>query len=804
MIVTLAFAFFSPAVVDGQSFGGFDIAAGRLSALGAGLYPSIHSFHDSDAVSQMISWNALDWRLVHQGHLPLWNDYSVLGMPELANFESSVFSLPDLVSYLVPLRDAFLVAVAMKLAIAGTGTYLFTRVLGCRPLAGCFAGITFMLSGAFVNWVTWPLSDVYAWAGWICGLAVLVYRAPTRPLRVGGLAVAVAFSIYGGFPEANLLLALGLGAGAVVLVLATAWSRRRISPSGLAGIGAGTVLGAMLAAPLLLPGLQVIAAGHRQSEQGFVGLPLRTTSLFLAQGYFGMPIGLTTSFSLSKWNYFETVAYVGVPAMVLALFALFRNVRRPIVLALAAAIPVTLAISYQPHELPSLQSLLDHFSLLRLTRLGRERTTTGFLVAVLAGIGLETLLARPRARHVTTAWLAASLLVATGVGYLAVDSIRAHLVPPASTARFDSLIWPVALTAVVLIAGVMLAVTRTAPAPGSRAPTGQAPASGSPRPPSRFLRARFSGIAALGLALTVGQAAFLFVAGVGIPTYSKGFYPATAAETALESIVGSTLVGLDSGHPTLLQRTAPVGFYPNVNIGYGVHLFAVHDPLTPSAYYASWPGPAPKPNGGPGLFFPDVDSASLARHYGIGYILAAPGLPAPAGTSHVATLAGEALYRVPNSAQFSFVGSARMSRPASGGSSTPDRVLAATEGQPGSWHLEVAASRPATLVLRVTALPGWHLTVDGRPVRLRTYDGVMESTLVPAGRHELRLWYWPSRLSVGFALAAAALASLAAFWLVMRHRGRGSVDTAPVDDGILPVDGLGDPPDLTPSELLVQ
>jgi len=85
--------FLSPAVVDGGTFGPFDYDT-TLTLLGSGLYPAVHNLSNGDAVSQMISWNALDWRMIHAGHFPLWNDYSGLGMPEFLNFESGVLSFP--------------------------------------------------------------------------------------------------------------------------------------------------------------------------------------------------------------------------------------------------------------------------------------------------------------------------------------------------------------------------------------------------------------------------------------------------------------------------------------------------------------------------------------------------------------------------------------------------------------------------------------------------------------------------------------------------------------------------------------
>ncbi len=785
-LVLLALAFFSPALVDGGSFGAFDLAAGRMSALGAGLFSTVHSFHNADSISQMVSWNTLDWKLVHSGQLPLWNDYSVLGMPQLLNFESSAFSLPDLVSYLAPLPEAFLVAVIVKLVLAGTGTYLAARVLGCRPLAAFFGGATFMLSGPFANWVTWPLSDVFCWAGWILGLAVLAYRRPGHPWPVTGLALAVAFSFYGGFPEATILLSMVAVVGAAVLACGLVATRRQLHPAGLASAVAGAVLGSALAAPLLWPGLQVIAASHRRGLQGFTALPLRTTSLFLAQGYFGMPIGPTTSFALSKWNYFETVAYIGEAAVALAAVALLTRWRRPVVIALAAATVFALAASYQPHLLPSLQEVLDKIGPLRQVRLSRTRTVAAFTTSLLAAFGLEELLSGFGRARLRRAWLAAGAALAAAVSYLAVDSALAGLTGRAATARVDSLIWPVAMTLAVVVVGAVLATQggesdrpatawRTRAAVSRKARRGSAGIArdGGGWPPSATrlrLRAALLRLTswhlssergrrwhrriplAAAAALCAGQVAQLFFAGVGIASYSNRFYPATPAETRLESLVGSSLLGLDTGLPDVIQRSSPVGFYPNVNIGYGIRLFAVHDPLVPAAYYSSWPGPATPPAAGPALFFPDVDSAALARRYGIGYILAASRVTVPpAGTLKVAVIEGETLYSVPGAARFSFAG--------------PGTISAVRPTGNGSWSMVADTSERELLVLRVTAVPGWHLSVDGKPVALARYDGIMQSASIGPGHHEIELRYWPGRLTTGLWAAGAAALVLLGWWL---------------------------------------
>ena len=88
----------------------------------------------------------------------------------------------------------------MKLLLAGTGTYFAARVLRARPLAALFGGASYMFAGAYVNWVTWPLSDVLAWSGFILGCTLLAYHSP-RWRHVVALSVVVAFSISAASPR---------------------------------------------------------------------------------------------------------------------------------------------------------------------------------------------------------------------------------------------------------------------------------------------------------------------------------------------------------------------------------------------------------------------------------------------------------------------------------------------------------------------------------------------------------------------------------------------------------------------------
>src|SRR5579862_4825480 len=76
-----------------------------LAVLGPGLFTHPTAMVNpltGDQAVEIQPWIRLAWTEVHQGHLPLWNPYSVLGMPLAFNCQWGAFGLPPLVGYLAP------------------------------------------------------------------------------------------------------------------------------------------------------------------------------------------------------------------------------------------------------------------------------------------------------------------------------------------------------------------------------------------------------------------------------------------------------------------------------------------------------------------------------------------------------------------------------------------------------------------------------------------------------------------------------------------------------------------------------
>jgi uncharacterized membrane protein YfhO len=95
-----------------------------------------------------------------------------------------------------------------------------------------------------------------------------------------------------------------------------------------------------------------------------------------------------------------------------------------------------------------------------------------------------------------------------------------------------------------------------------------------------------------------------------------------------------------------------------------------------------------------------------------------------------------------------------------------------THPDPASWKLVADADSPQVLRLRLTDVPGWHASIDGRPVPLKSFAGLMLQLEVPAGRHTVELHYLPATFTTGLVLAAGAVVGLAGAFSVSWYRRR--------------------------------
>jgi hypothetical protein len=743
-----------PVFLHGWILGPFDL----ISRSGLTAQPGVplHIYQNPDLIDSLIPWSDTVWQQVHAGHLPLWNPYGGLGMPLAFNWQSAPFSLPSLVGYLAPLRDAFTVGVVVNILVAGSGAYVLGRVLGMGAVASAAVGTVFELSGPMAAWLGYPFPAVMCWAGWIFAIGLLLLRG--RQHRAGSvvaLAACTALALYGGAPEG---FAAFMTAAAVFFVVVLLCRTRWLGGSGeilrpAMDLVVGTIAGCALAAPFALPGLQLSSQSVRNHSSAVGTLKLHALTYLGIPAFDGLPIfhgGRVAIFGYTFY-YGETAMYVGVSALVLGGLAVVLLRGRPevrgfvVVVVLCLAVVFIRPVTSAAAKLPVLGSVSSLRALMPMA----------LALAVLCGFGLD-LVVRSSAPRKAGRWLG----VGFGIAALVLLGIwlfgRGRLGPVDASVRAHSFIWPAVETLVGLATAAYL-IRAGGVRRGDRAGV-----SGSDGP----WIIRSPGTTA-GIVVLAVLTAFLVSSGATMMQSSPSSFPQTRAAQAFVRTVGSATVGF--GVAGFSCESA--GFEPNVNDVYGVHEFDVYDPIIPKDYFSAWPADT---GSAPGvasfnLFCPAVTSTSEAREFGVGYVLEPSGHPGPAGSAFVGRFEHEALYRIPGSGAATVAPLTHGELPADGVSGKPIPVQHAS---PSQWELKTSSGSPQALRLHLTDVPGWHASIDGKPLALEQYAGMMLQARIPAGDHTIALHYWPATFTYGIVLALCSALFLTSLLVISSRRRR--------------------------------
>jgi hypothetical protein len=366
-------------------------------------------------------------------------------------------------------------------------------------------------------------------------------------------------------------------------------------------------------------------------------------------------------------------------------------------------------------------------------------------VAVLAGVGADAVIRTYRNRAVLR--LFGTVFALAGLSALVIWAMR----PREGHVRAENLVWAGAGAALGLgLIGVLAwARRRTAKSAGLR-------------------RFRSAGVWAA-TAMFAFEAAFLVTTGSSQWSSNSSSFTSTPAERQLGEAVGSSLVAF--GSPAC--NVAPLlGIPANTNIVFGIHELAAYDPMLPRSYYQAWAAATGRPGGYPrtSRYCPGVTSATLARRYGVAYVLEVHGAPGPKGAVFDQVIGSEDLYRIPGAATATLVPLGPSGRPP--GADAVGTPVPVVHPEARSWKVQVDTARTADLRLRLTDVPGWHATIDGRPLTLESFSTVMLEARVPAGRHIVTLSYWPTSFSVGIALSVMGVIGLMTALVVGARRNR--------------------------------
>lgn len=362
-----------------------------------------------DVFVQFYAWRQFAVQHLLGGEFPFWNPHIFGGIPFFGGMQSALLYPLNALFLFLPVAVAINWSIALHLWLMGLFTTLWLRHgLRLGHAAAGMGGVMMMFSGPFF---------MHIHGGQLTNLSVMIWvpllllacdrwfaEGDRRWLALGALLVAL--QIFAGHPQ--YLYYSGL-----TLLLYTAvqlWRQRENRYRNAGGIALIYLIGALLGAVQLLPGVEAASASVRGGgvSTAFAGegsLPPAYLTTLLAPHLLDL--------APDKAWLWETTLYFGVLGLGLAVIGLgFRDEPRTKALALLTLLLMVLALGRYTPLFPLLMKWLPGFNLFRGTT---KFAFFAVLFAVaLAALGIERLRQQPAA---TARQFVAPLLVcAIGLG----------------------------------------------------------------------------------------------------------------------------------------------------------------------------------------------------------------------------------------------------------------------------------------------------------------------------------------------------------------------------------------------------
>jgi hypothetical protein len=658
-----------------------------------------------DPIQQYLPWRIYAVQSLRAGLVPLWNPYSFLGTPFLANLQSTLLYLPNVLFLIFGAAHGFGVSAIFHLAMGGLCMLALLRTLGLRPAAGVLGALVFMFNGYTVAWLEYPTLSLWTFM-WLPGILLCYERALQQPRSAWPAlcALLVGMQFLGGHLQISSYLMLAFGIYALVRAIALRSPR---SVGALLLALAPVVFGLALAAAQVLPTMELARysgrVAHGAGAAVKTAFPLAHFILYLVPNFFGNPAHYNYWGNYrdpSAINFFETAAYVGILPLVLAVWSLRRWREQSFAFFAVLTVVVVLAAVGSPVYY-ALYAVLPGFR--ELAGLGRILCLAAFGIAGLAAMGLDDLLAREK--PVPLGRAPAAVLLVGGLWYV--------LGPVAQTAFGSAFagyqLVQLAMFAALLAASLALLALRAR------------------------LRLRAPAFAAAAIGLVV-----LDLFGFGI-----GFNPFVSAKLAYPTTDSIRWLQQHAGHDRITslapeEQAKSLDWLPhNAPMIYGLRDIHGSDSLRVANSFAL----VSPPNGDQSRY-PDPDSPLLDR-LGVRYLMTDRPLSGKWRLVHD----GEAPVYENTQVQ-----------PRAYLSASPRTPVSFARDDANGVVLKARAPTGTTLVLTDSYFPGWRAWVDEGPARIERVGEGFRGVLLTAGNHTVEMRYEPASYRVGLFVSLVVLA----------------------------------------------
>jgi hypothetical protein len=396
-----------------------------VMAIGALFFGSVifggRVYYAGDIARIYLPQRAALGRALVKGGIPWWSASVGSGYPLLAEGEVGALYPPNWILYRLLSPEAGLTAsIISHYFLCALGFYAYGRSLRLSRAAACFGSMVFALGGFSIAHLSHiSILSVAAWLPWMFALTHHLLRSDLPKARRWAtslaLALVVGIQFLAGHAQMSLLGMLLLAAYAVFILRhdsRATWTRLGI------WVGA-TVLGVLLAAPQLLPGLELGTLSQRGGGLDSAFFTSYSFHPLLVATYFS-PFLLGNPYPAGT---VEIMGYVGLLPLAFVIVALRRGAHRE-KWFYGAIILIGMLLAFGRWN--PLYRYLQHVPLLNLFRVpSRYLYWASFGLAVLSAMGLDALHRRGQERTTRMGWLfLGGIVAALAVGIAFVQACR--------------------------------------------------------------------------------------------------------------------------------------------------------------------------------------------------------------------------------------------------------------------------------------------------------------------------------------------------------------------------------------------